>query len=426
MIEDKIILNCSENETIEDYINRLYQNKHTYNLTWNDIAILCNKNFNLNYDESTYRRKYKKYYPNNEYIKNKQSFKTIINQFSESIYSEDQENKLHKLIQKNIQLEKTIRKERIRLQTEKIEYNKWMREHERNEMICEKIQDAIKLLTPVQVPTSTMNIDNKDVDKYYMLCIGDQHYGVEFKIQGFNNDIINEYNPKIFQQRMWNLYQQIVCLVKKENIKVLYVNDFGDSIDGLLRISQLWKLKYGVIESTIQYANFMSEWLNSLTHYVNIVYQMVDDSNHSQLRLLGEPKNTFKNENMSKIIITFIKEALRNNPRFKLESNETGMIFNKFGNYNIIGIHGEVKDMNKALTQISNIFHITINYLIAGHIHHYRAEEINKNVEVINIPSIIGVDDYSVSTLRSSSAGAKLFCFSGKLGKQIEYSFKLN
>jgi hypothetical protein len=36
----------------------------------------------------------------------------------------------------------------------------------------------------------------------------------------------------------------------------------GDFTDGILRVGQLRKLRYGVIESTVKYANYMTYWLN--------------------------------------------------------------------------------------------------------------------------------------------------------------------
>lgn len=315
-------------------------------------------------------------------------------------------------------------KERYKLQTEKLENYKWVREFARDELIAEKIVEAINNIAPLEVPEYIPK--SYDSGKTYALCYGDPHYGVEFSIKGLFGETINEYSPEIFEKRMWDLRDRIYELVNKENITTLNVFDFGDDIDGCLRVSQLFKLRYGVVDSTIKYAAFISNWLNELTKFVNVNFQMVVDGNHSQLRMLGQPKNTFKDDNMSKVIAAFIREHLSKNPNFSFIQNPTGLIFDRLSNYNIVGIHGEVKNMESTLREMSKTYGVDINYLIGGHIHHKKGEEIAMDTEVINLPSIMGMDDYSLSLNKSAHAAAKLMCFEKGCGKAIDYYIKLN
>lgn len=315
-----------------------------------------------------------------------------------------------------------LQKEKYKIQTEKIELNRWKREIARNELILEKVVNAVRAIKPLSVPSP---LPKQNGNTEYVLCYGDCHLGAEVEIQGLKGEILNKYSPEIFEKRMWELFAKTKKIAEKENIKVLNIYDFGDSIDGLLRISQLWKLRYGVVDSTIKYADFISNWLNEFTKFVKVRFQMVVDSNHSQLRMLGQPKDTFKDENMSKIIIAFIKERLKDNPNFEIIENATGMIFDKVAGYNILGVHGEYKNDIQALKDFSQIYDVKINYLIGAHLHHGKQEEIGQDTEYIRIPSVIGTDDYSLSLRKVSSAGAKLLCFENGVGKTIEYSVKL-
>jgi hypothetical protein len=321
----------------------------------------------------------------------------------------------------NLEIQK-LQKERYKLQSQKIEYNRWLREEARDELITEQIINAVHNLPPLLIPEYIPSVINP---KAYGLFYGDCHYGVEFSIKGLFGEVINEYSPEIFEKRMWKLLDKVSEIINKENIDTLNIYDFGDSIDGLLRVSQLWKLRYGVVDSTIKFADFISNWLNEFTRIVNVKFQMVIDSNHNQLRLISQPKNTFKDDNMSKVIAAFIKERLKDNPNFEFIENPTGMIFDNLCNYNLLGIHGEVKNMESALKDFSQIYNVKLNYLVGGHLHHGIYKEVGQDTEVINIPSIIGVDDYSMSLLKTSNSGAKLFCFEENNGKSLEYSIKL-
>lgn len=392
-----------ENESEDEVIWRIGQDKDVIG-TWQNVANILNDLLNYDYGESTYRKKI-------------QAFQKIF-QANQS-----------KFIDCNAQLEeikfateKSI-KERMKLQTEKLEYSRWRREESRDEMVLESIVESVKNLEPLDIPELIgYNLNPKS----WVLAYGDTHVGAEFEIRGLFNQIINSYSPEEFEIRMWRLCSKVKEIVYKESIDILNVWDFSDSIDGLLRVSQLMKLRFGVVDQTIYYANFISNWLNEISRFVNIKFQMVVDANHSQLRMIGQPKNAFKDDNMSKVIIAFIKERLKDNKNIEIVENPTGMIFDTLCNYNFLGIHGEVKNMKSAIREFSAIHGVTLNYLIGGHLHHHRQEEIGFDTEVINIPSIIGIDDFSMSLNTSSNSGAKMLCFEENMGKTIEYSIKLN
>ena len=383
-------------ESYEDFLLRICENKELIG-TWSDVAGILNSELESNYTESKYRKDYYR-------LKNK-DFRNL------------------ETDEINIKI-RELEKQRIKLKTEKIEYNKWLREEARDEMIKDEIVSAINNLKPLKVPDYIKPEFN---NKSYLLAFGDCHYGIEFELKDLFGSTINKYSPDIFKERMWDLLNQLIYLIEKENIKTLEVWEMGDSLQGILRInSQLMKLRYGIIESSILYADFLSEWLNKLSEYVYIRFQMVEDSNHNQLRILNTPKNSFPEENMSKVILTFIKERLKDNPNIKIIENPTGMNYTMVGCYNILGIHGEVKDLDKAIDEFSRIYQCHIDYICAGHLHHMVTKETGRDSEALNIRSIVGVDPYGLSLRKTSNAGASLFVFDSVFGKVCDYSLKVN
>lgn len=315
-----------------------------------------------------------------------------------------------------------IQKERIKLQTEKLELNKWMRELSRDELIMEHITNSIKNLDKLDIPEK---IELSPSTRGYALVFGDEHYGTEFELRDLYGEILNSYSPEIFEERMWVLFGKLIEIIESENIEVLNIFDMGDNTDGILRVSQLMKLRYGVVEATIKYSEFICNWLNELSKYVVIKYQMTY-GNHDELRLISQPKGTFTNENMGKIVREFIKTRLSDNPNFTMIENPTGYIYSNICGNIILGLHGEVKNMGNAIRELSQIYGVNIDYLIAGHLHHSKTEEVGYNCEVINVPSIIGVDDYSLKLRKTSSAGAKLLVFSNVDGLICDYRLKVN
>lgn len=315
-----------------------------------------------------------------------------------------------------------IQKAKVQVQTEKLEYSRWLREEARDELITEKICNAVLSLPPLDIPQYIRPIHNT---RAYALVFGDEHYGVEFELKGLFGDILNAYSPEIFENRMWDLFNQTIEIIQKENIDTLNVFSMGDFSDGILRASQLMKLRYGVVDGTIKYADFISNWLNELTKYVRVKYQSTN-GNHTELRMIGQPKGTFTEDNMGKVVSEFIKIRLKDNQNFEYIENPTGYIYAELAGCPVLGIHGEVKNMGNAIKEFSSIYGVNIQYLLAGHLHHNKVEEVGINQEVVNIGSIIGIDNYSLSLRKTANASAKLLMFEQDKGKTCEYTFKLN
>ena len=374
---------------------------------WKEITPLVNEEL-FGEDESQYRDEsaYRKA------VKYARDF------YEAGVFGETEDVYLKKLQKEKSEIEKL----KIQVQTEKLELHRWKREDARDDLIIEKICNSISSLPSLDIP---LHIPTTYNSRAYALCFGDEHYGVEYELKGLFGDILNAYSPEIFEERMWNLFNQTIEVIQKENIDTLNIFSMGDFADGALRVSQLMKLRYGVVDGTIKYADFISNWLNELSKYVRVVYQQTN-GNHTELRMLGQPKGTFTEDNMGKVVSEFIKARLKDNPNFEYVENPTGYIYAELVGFPILGIHGEVKNMSNAIKELSSIYGIQIQYLLAGHLHHNKSEEVGVNQEVINIGSIIGIDNYSLSLRKTANASAKMLIFEQGKGKVCEYTFKLN
>ena len=392
-----------KDETDDELIYRICSQKDIIG-KWTDVRDILNELIDKNYCESAYRKKY-------------QAFQRILNanqpKFADSVAQlETIEEEKRSLI-----------KERNKLQAEKIEYNKWLRETARDELFEEKLIDAINNLEPLDIPDKRgVCLSNRE----YILTIADLHYGKELKISGLFGETLNEYSPEICERRLWKLLDDVIALIKKEGIGCLRVYNLSDNIEGILRISQLMKLRYGVIDATIKVSELLSNWINELSKYTKVKYSMCMDGNHDEVRSLVGKKGTFIDDNINKIIFTFLRERLKNNKNVEIIEQNTNMIFDQIFDFNILACHGDVNDLTKAIKDYSSIYGINIDYLFGGHKHHSKEEDVGINSEVINVPSIIGIDDYSMKLRRAANPAAKVFCFEEGVGKVVEYTYKLD
>lgn len=389
------------NENDEQFIRRICAMKETIG-TWKDVADILNTAFNKKYDESKWRKDYA------HFVK---CSRTLESELGDSEY-------LSKIREERRELEK----ERKKIQTEKLEYNRCLREEARDDMIRESIVNEIRnghqFVAPKRIYGGIGD------ERSACLCIADAHYGTEFKILGLHGEILNAYSPEIFEERMQDLFNKVLDIVEKENINVLRIYSLGDEVDGILRVGQLMKLRYGVIEQSVRYANYMSTWLNALSNYVYIKFQSTY-GNHTELRMLGEKKGTFKDDNTGLFIREIIKTKLENNPNFEMIENPTGLIYDNVCNFNLLGIHGETKNLANAIKDFSNTYNVQIDILVGGHMHHMSEETVGVNRDVISIPSIIGIDDFSMKLNKTSNPGATLFFVENGNGVVQEYRIKL-
>ena len=370
---------------------------------WSKIKDILNSRLGRNYNESTYRKRFA------AYVEMKNACKNIDPDFTGDVTDVT--------IQK-----RELEKERKKLQTEKLEYNRWLRENAREEMIYEQINDSINKLTPLEIPKPrTIEEQNREA----VLCLADAHFNTEFEIKGLFGEVLNSYSPEIFYQRMWHLRDKVREICERENISVLHIFGLGDDNDGLLRLTDnLFKLRWGVIDSTLIYADFMANWINEISKFVDVKLQMVEDSNHNQLRLCSAPKNAFKGENLSKVIIHTIKSRLKDNSCITITQNPTGYIYENILGYNLMGIHGEVKSLKEAIDNLSKLYGLRIDYLIGGHKHH--SEEYGFDCEGISVGSIIGIDSYSTHLMRSSNASVTMLIVEEGNSIVTKHTIKLN
>lgn len=327
---------------------------------------------------------------------------------------------------KELELKKQeLEKEKIKVQTERIALNQALREEARFELFIEHAVKAIREVKPIQINTSINTDSIENINQSGLLIFADPHYAKEFKILGLYGEVINEYSIEIFEKRMWKLLDKTVKIINKEGFKKISVFNLGDELDGILRVGQLMTLKLGLVDSAIAFAYFIAGWLNELSKYVLIDYYSTE-GNHTDVRLLTGKKGDFPQENMSKVIQTLVAEILRDNPNIIIHKNNTDKIFVNIEGFNVLGIHGEEKNVMQAIRDFSFIYNTQIDYLCTGHKHH--ANSINAGVGkgCIGVGSVIGIDDFSMKLKRTSNPTATFAIFERGVGKVDEKTIYLD
>ena len=320
-----------------------------------------------------------------------------------------------------------LQKERAKLASEKNELNRWLREQARTENIYEKLEAAISQL-PVITPPSVQVKSETGNRKTAVIDLADSHFGRSGKIKGLKGETIAEYSVEIFKRRMWDLLDYIVDITDKEEISRVTVLNLSDSIDGLLRFKQLQFLELGVLDQTMQYAEFLAIWLNALSNHVSIEYRSVL-GNHTETRPLGSQRGDFEQENMERIIVWYIKSRLKSNSRITIHDPESIIYFDVLGT-KILATHGQdERNLEQSLKDYMMMYQVPVHLMKTGHLHHLNNKTIGmagiQNIEVVQSPSICGIDEYSMKLKKTSNAGSLITIFKENYGKLCTYDIRL-
>ena len=346
-----------------------------------------------------------------------------IRKFIDSISEDDMTNISDNSILKKIEEERQrLEKEKVKVRTEKIMLSQLLREESRFELFTEHTIDAVKKYG--QIVTKPKDIEKKEGKTTGSLIFADAHFDKELKIFGLDGETLNEYSPEIFQQRMWKMLNKTLHICNKEGFRSINIFDLGDDLEGMLRMGQLMSLRYGLTESAVRYSYFLASWLDEISKYVYVDFY-ITEGNHTSIRVISGKKDDLPSENMGKIIVVLLKEILRDNNNITIHANNTNNIYTKIQGFNILGVHGEEKDVVSALKDYSHIYNKPIDYIMTGHKHH--ANSINAGIGkgCVGIGSIIGVDEYSLKLKKVSDPTATFVIFEENVGKIDEKTIYL-
>lgn len=352
---------------------------------------------------------------------------TGIKKFIERLKEEGYENITDDVLIKELQIQqRELYKERQKLRDEKNEYNAWLREQARMELFFERIDEAVDRLIekkPIEIPPP-LPIINNDCEMF--AAFADAHYGVDFKVLGFDNIVLNEYNPEIFTQRMWKFRDEIIDFCKFYNTNKLHLVDLGDSIEGLIKLSALKALRGNVVDDIMDYAEFICEWLKDLNKRGQLIIDFyTSEGNHSDLRVITGNKGDFPHENLERIYSRVLKKEFKDNPNISIKTSLDGLNYFDICGYKFLTAHGNNdNNIKNSIKEYEDTYKIDINYLIVGHLHTKQEIEVAKGKETIRVRSIMGINDFSTSIKKTSDAGATMFTVHKGYGKKYVNEIK--
>jgi len=394
-----------ENESELGYMARLYRSKLELGLSAIEINDIINAELNSKYAPSTTRCNSANY--NVGWIE-------AIDKYANENTNDDY---LKELEEKRVEIEK----ERKKLQATKIEYHRNLRKDSRFELFYENIRDSKDRLP---LPEFEDILINDSEEGEYVLSLADIHYGATFESEN------NIYSREEVKRRFEVLLCRTIKLIQRNNIEKINVLEMGDTIQGMLRISDVSLNDIPVVDSVVEISRLIASFLNELSKYTYVEYRHTMASNHSQNRYLGTKASEMPNEDMERIIGNYIKDLVSNNSRIEIILSDKDYNSFELCGQKILSLHGhQVKSVKNTIKDYSMLHKIWYDIAFVAHFHSGQSMsvgELNGNTKIIVCNSFIGSDPYSDSLKLGAKGICELFKIERNQGITETYTMVLN
>lgn len=293
----------------------------------------------------------------------------------ESGYTEEESKRL-------ITLRQELYKEKCRVQDQKREYNKLLRESARYEHLVDRMEKAIEGVEPLRLggcyePNST-NIEA-------VLILSDFHYGLEV------DNVLNEYNTDIAKERLKTLLDKTVYYCNIHRVQKLHLGLAGDLICGAIHLQSRVAAEEDLISQVINVSELLANFINSLRASIPEVKVWGVIGNHS--RVNSDKKSNMPAENFERLIFKYIEMRL---PGVVVGTNglEDWITF-KVRDQLVFMTHGDKDSLSNIRLHAVNLLGKVPDRIYFGHIHHLNVKDDNGTEIVVN-GSIVSTDEYAM------------------------------
>lgn len=309
-----------------------------------------------------------------------------------------------------------MQREKMRMQDQKRELNKMLRDWARAEHIQEELSETIKKVAKLK-PLNPKKPKKNTWTAEAALLLSDWHKGM------VTSNRNNAFNDAIFRSRIEKLVSQTIEYGHQQKIGTLHVFCLGDLVNGLIHVTTRINNEENVVKQTMVVAETLSEIIASFSEKFNNVKLYWSRGNHD--RVTPDKKDSLTKESFFDFIPWYLESRLSSvsNVDFVDSNLDDEIIHANIMGHHIFAVHGHRDKLKSVIQNLSLMYHIFPDYVFMGHYHHSTEDEV-QGAEVIVNGSLCGTDDYAVSLRRTAKPSQKLVIFD-KTGRLCTYNLRL-
>lgn len=293
----------------------------------------------------------------------------------ESEYTEEESKRLTTLRQE-------LYKEKCRVQDQKREYNRLLRESARYEHLVDRMERAISEIEPLKF-SSCYEPNQTNVEA--VLILSDFHYGLEV------DNVLNEYNVDIAKDRLKTLLDKTIYYCNIHRVQKLHLGLAGDLICGAIHLQSRVAAEEDLISQVINVSELLANFINSLRANIPEVKVWGVIGNHS--RVNADKKSNMPAENFERLIFKYIEMRLTN-VIVATNGLEDWITF-KVKDQLVFMTHGDKDSLSNIKLHAVNLLGRVPDRIYFGHIHHLNIKDDNGTEVVVN-GSVVSTDEYAM------------------------------
>lgn len=289
---------------------------------------------------------------------------------------------------KEIQIQKDeLYKEKIKLQDQRREKNKVLREEARFENLKDLMLDKV-----VTKPQMAFNKE-LSVDTNYegVLLCSDWHAGLII------DNSQNYFDNVVLKERVEELTMKAIRYCQLHKVKKLNVLLAGDFISGVIQQTARVEQEEDCIEQLMNVTDLIAEMLNKLKENIEEVVAYSCWGNHD--RVIADKRNSLNRENLARLIPYYLRKTVKNVKIIDSHS-EDFIEFNVRGKRCLVE-HGDKTSVNAGLNNAVRLLGYVPDYIFLGHTHAYKDID-DCDTQITVNGSLCGSDDYAISLRKNT------------------------
>jgi predicted phosphodiesterase len=308
----------------------------------------------------------------------------------------------------------SLQREKIRMQDQKRELNRQVREWARAEHIQETIMSAIAGLPALPKPRKGAT---KQGDHEGILMLSDWHVGMT------TANCCNVFNHAVLVERVEKLIAKTIDHCQLHGVRKLHVFCLGDLVNGLIHVTTRINNEEDVIQQSMIAAELLAGMFSRLSAEMDLeVYW--SRGNHD--RVSANKKESVCRESFADLILWYLEARLAGYDAIHFCENEVDdeIIVTEIMSQTVFAAHGHKDKPARAVENLSLLLKQFPDLVLMGHFHSAAEREIQGADVVVN-GSLCGTDDYAMSLRRTSKPSQKLIIMS-RSGRECTYNIDLS
>ena len=374
-----------ENESYMDYAIRILSAKveHEIDLDWEELVSILQLDVHRDTLRKNWTSSTVSAYHVAKYYEEK-----IMDLAQCSSNDEDYLDALHEALAKLEKKEIEIRKEKVKLNDARRQYQQYLRTEARWEDIVDMFEREIQALPDNKVYIEPIPTVKSTHLNEASLLLSDWHVGMQIESP------VNTYDINVLERRVNKLLGLTIDAVKLHNIDRLHVEVLGDMIHGVIHLNGRLHQNENVVRQSVIVADMLASFVMEVSQYCEVcVYNAC--GNHA--RVSANVKESIKEENFELMIWEIMKrEISKHGVKVQCVENEINcetIIYTLDSGKVICGVHGHHESKKITPDTISRLERVTGKHIDEVHEGHFHNAQYAYGV-VIN-GTLGGSDDYA-------------------------------